>query len=99
MREDITDNLNSAFYGIDVHLNRRRERSNVLDSFVYKTYDEIYSMSIEELRSYAKVFRNGWKYLIVYEEGGIGLVYVTSGKCFMHSMIILLLFDLLNRNF
>jgi hypothetical protein len=78
-------------FGIDVSLNRQRARSNAHDSFVYKTDDEIDRMSLEEVQAYAKFCHNGWKDLIGHEEGGIGSICVTIGKCFMHSMIILLL--------
>ena len=35
-------------------------------------------MNIEELKAYAKVFRNGWQDLIVHQEESVGSVFVNG---------------------
>lgn len=72
--EAIVDSLNSSLSGIDVGLNRQRERYNTHDKFVYKIDDEITSMSLEDLRAYAKNCCDGWQGLINHEDEETRLV-------------------------
>jgi hypothetical protein len=48
------ENLESIFYGVDVGLNHQRAQANSRANFVYKTDEEIDSMSIEDIREYEK---------------------------------------------
>ena len=64
VRNAIGENLKSILYGVDVGLNRQREKANSRTIFVYKTGAELDTMSVEYLKEYAKFFRNGWKVLI-----------------------------------
>ena len=59
-------------------MNRQRARENARANFVYYTYEEIDNMSVEDLKTYAKNFRNGWKDLIVHEEQGMGTICVNG---------------------
>ena len=74
VRDAIIDNVHSGLGGIDVCLNRQRERENARDNFLYHTDDEIDNMSIEELIIYANHCRNGWQELVIHEEEGMGLM-------------------------
>jgi hypothetical protein len=89
-RNAIRENLGSIFYGVDVGLNRQRVEANSRANFVYKTDEEIDSMSIEDIWEYAIFFRNGWKELIQNDESNTGLVCVTVSKFFMHLRIVFL---------
>jgi hypothetical protein len=60
--------LESIFYGVDVGLNRQRAEANSRAIFVYKTNEELDTMSVEDLKEYAKFFRNGWKEVIQNDE-------------------------------
>ena len=77
-RDAIIDNVQSGLGGVDVCLNRQREQNNARVNFVYHTDDEIDNMSIEELRTYAKHFRNGWQDLIIHEKEGMRSVFVNG---------------------
>jgi hypothetical protein len=55
-RNAIREKLESIFYGVDVGLNHQRDEANSRDNFVYKTDEEIYSMSIEDIQEYEKNF-------------------------------------------
>jgi hypothetical protein len=89
-RNAIKENLESIFYGVDVGLNRQRTEANSQANFVYKTNEEIDSMSVEDIKEYAKFCRNGWKVLIQNDEPNVGLVCVIVSTCFMHLRIVLL---------
>ena len=84
----IRENLESIFYGVDVGLNHQREEANSRTNFVYKIDEEIYSMSVEDLKEYVHFFRNDWKMLIQNDELNIRLVCVIVSKFFMHLMIV-----------
>jgi hypothetical protein len=80
--------LESIFYGVDVGLNRQRAEANSRAIFVYKTDEELDTMSVEDLKEYAKFFRNGWKEVIQNDEPNNGLVCVLVSKFFMHLRIV-----------
>jgi hypothetical protein len=48
--------LESIFYGVDVGLNRQRAEANYRAIFVYKKDEELDTMSVEDLKEYAKFF-------------------------------------------
>jgi hypothetical protein len=89
-RNAIGENLESIFYGVDVGLNRQRIEANSRVNFVYKSDEEIDSMSIEDIREYEKCFRNSLKELIQNDEPNTRLVCVTVSKFFMHLRIVFL---------
>ena len=72
------DNVYSILSGVNVCLNRQRACENARANFVYCTYEEIDNMNVEDLRIYAKNFRNGWQDLIIHEEEGMGTVCVND---------------------
>jgi hypothetical protein len=74
--------LESIFYGVDVGLNRQRAEANSRAIFVYKTDEELDTMSVEDLKEYAKKFRNGWKEVIQNDEPNNRLVCVLVSKFF-----------------
>lgn len=59
IRDVIIDNIQTALTGIDVVLNQQREGKGARANFVYKLDEEIDNMDIEEVKSYAKGFRDG----------------------------------------
>jgi hypothetical protein len=63
-RNAIRKNLESIFYGVDVGLNRQWEEANSWVIFVYKTNAELDTMSVEDIKEYAKIFDDGWKEVI-----------------------------------
>lgn len=77
-RDSILDNIHSALTGIDIILNRQREQANSHVDFVYKKYEKIDNMNIEELETYKKGCRNGWKYLISHEKESVGSICVNG---------------------
>ena len=78
LRDAIIDNVQTRLGGIDIGLNRQRAREDAHDNFVYSTDNEIDNMSIEELRTYAKNYHNGWQDLIIHEEEGMRSVCVNG---------------------
>ena len=82
--------MESIFYGVDVGLNRQRVEANSRANFVYKTNEEIDSMSVEDIWEYEKFYHNGWKVLIHNDELNIRLVCVIVSKFFMHLRIVFL---------
>ena len=79
-RNAIIENLESIFYGVDVGLNRQRIETNSCVNFVYKSDEEIDSMSIEDIREYEKHWCNSLKELIQNDEPNTKLVCVTVTK-------------------
>ena len=77
-RDAIIDNVHNGFGGVDVCLNQQRARKNAHANFVYYTDENIDNMSVEDLKTYAKNFRNGWHDLIVHEQEGMGTVCVNG---------------------
>jgi hypothetical protein len=80
--------LESIFYGVDVGLNRQRAKANSRAIFVYKTDAELDTMSVEDLKEYAKFFRDGWKEVIQNDEPNNRLVCVLVSKFFTHFRIV-----------
>ena len=66
-RDAIIDNIQSGLGGVDVFLNRQGARENARANFVYYTDEEIENMSVEDLKTYVKNYRNGWQEVIVHE--------------------------------
>ena len=77
-RDAIIDNVQTGLGGIDIDMNRQREQPNAHANSVYNTNEEIKKMNIQELRTYAKYFHNGWQDLLLHEEGGVGWVCVNG---------------------
>ena len=77
-RVAIINNVHSGLGGVDVWLNRQRARENASANFVYYINEEIYNMSVEDLKTYANNSHNGWHDLIVHEEEGMGTVCVNG---------------------
>ena len=59
-RDAIIENVHNGLGGVDVCLNWQRARENAHTNFVYYTVEEIDNMSVEDLKTYAKNFLNGW---------------------------------------
>ena len=83
-RDAIIDNVQIGLGQIDIGLNQQRALQNARANFVCSTYDEIDNMSIEQLRTYAKNFRNGWQDLIIHEEKVMGSVCVNGQGEYFH---------------
>ena len=77
-RDVMIDNVHSELSGVDICLNRQRAHENARANFVYRTYEEIYNMNVEDLRTYAINCRNGLQDLIFHEEKGTGMVCVSD---------------------
>jgi hypothetical protein len=80
--------LESIFYGVDVGLNRQRAEANSRAIFVYKIDAELDTMSVEDLKKYAKKFRDGWKEVIQNDEPINKLVCVLVSKFFTRFRIV-----------
>ena len=46
--------LTLTFVGVDAGLDRERDWTTYCQRFVYRTNDEVYSMSVEDISAYAK---------------------------------------------
>ena len=77
-RDVIIENVQSELDGIDVCRNRQRACENAHDNFLFYTNEEIDNMSVEDLKTYAKNYRNDWKDLIVYDQEAMGTVCVNG---------------------
>ena len=76
MRDVVVDGVTLVFVGIDVGLSREREHVSYRQIFVYKTNDEVESMSLEDARDYdAKKFHDGWFDILSHERENIGDFY------------------------
>ena len=77
-RDVMIENVHSGLSGVYLCLNRQIARENARGNFVYRTYEEIYNMNVEDLRTYAINCRNGLQDLIFHEEEGTGTVCVSD---------------------
>ena len=68
----IGDNLPSSLVGVDVGMNRHRERTCSCAPFSYKTDIEVDSMSLEDSKAYAKHCRDGLFELLHHKGEGMG---------------------------
>jgi hypothetical protein len=75
-RNAIGENLELIFYGVDVSLNRQRAEANSQAIIVYKTYAELDTMLVEDLKEYTNFFHDGWMEVIQNDEPNNRLVCV-----------------------
>ena len=68
--------LTLTFVGVDVGLGWERAQATFCQRFVYKTNDEVDSMSIEDLRAYAKECRDTSFDILSHEITSIGEVCI-----------------------
>ena len=74
VRTVIGDNLPYSLVGVDARMYRHREHTHSCAHFSYKIDSEVYSMSLEDAKAYAKHCRDGLFDLLHREEGGRGEV-------------------------
>ena len=74
VRTVIGDNLQYTLVGVDVGMNRHRERAFFHARFSYKIDMSLDSMSLEDSKAYAKHCRDGWFELFHHEGEGRGEV-------------------------
>jgi hypothetical protein len=87
-RSAIRENLEAIFYGVDVGMNRQRAEANSRATFVYKTDEDLATMSAEDVLEYAKFFRDGWKKVIQNDDPNRRLVCVLVMKTLTHFLIV-----------
>ena len=99
VRTVIGDNLPSALMAVDVGMDQHRARAHYRAHFSYKTNNEVDSISLEDVKAYAKHCQDGLFDLLHREEGGRGKVcdkfyvfliivkscFVSSSKYIMNS--------------
>ena len=77
-RHNVVEGLTSTFVGVDVRLSRERACATIRKKFVYKTYDELDCMGIEDLKAYAMVCHDIASDRISNQTSSIGEVCVFS---------------------
>ena len=74
MRGAIGESLQSTLVGVDVGMNRHKARADSSAHFDYRIDVEVDSMTLEEVRNYAKICQDGWNNLLGHEGYGRGEV-------------------------
>ena len=86
--DGIIENVHSGLGGVYLCLNQQRECENARVNFMYYIDEEIDNMSVEDVRTYEKNYRNGWQDLIVHEKEGMGTVCVNGQGDYFNSYTI-----------
>jgi len=74
LRGAIGESLHSTLVGGDVGMNRHKAHVDSSAHFDYRTNVKVDFMTLEEVRHYAKICRDGWNNLLGHEGEGRGEV-------------------------